>query len=183
MPLDVAKYGIIYAGVQKNLAPAGMAVVIIDKSLPLTPHPLTPELMKYRVMIDTDSMLNTPACYTIYMLGLVLKWIKKQGGLEAMAQLKAERSKLLYDVLDDSGMFTGHAEKSSRSDMNVTFRSKSKDLDDVFVKEAQAAGFENLKGHRATGGMRASIYNAMPVEGVRKLAGFMRGFEVRYRSN
>jgi len=178
-PVDVSKYGVIYAGVQKNLAPAGMAVVIVDKSLTGSEHPLTPELMKYRVMIKHDSMLNTPPCYTIYMLGLVLKWLDKQGGVEGMARAKVQKSKILYDVLDDSRLFKGCASIDSRSDMNVTFRTASDELDAAFVKEASQAGFENLKGHRAVGGMRASIYNAMPVEGVEKLAAFMRDFEAR----
>ncbi|MCL2628385.1 MAG: 3-phosphoserine/phosphohydroxythreonine transaminase [Oscillospiraceae bacterium] len=178
-PLDVSKYGIIYAGAQKNMAPAGVTVVIINKDLAGSEHPLTPKLMSYKTMIDTDSMHNTPPCYTIYMLGLVLKWLEKQGGVTAMAKLKKERSKYLYDVLDDSKMFIGCAEKEARSDMNVTFKTSSEELDDKFVKEAKAAGFDTLKGHRAVGGMRASIYNAMPIEGTQKLAAFMREFEVK----
>ena len=177
-PLDVSKYGLIYAGVQKNMAPAGAAVVIINKELAGSEHALTPKIMSYKAMIDSDSMQNTPPCYTIYILGLVLKWVEKQGGLEAMAKLKAERSKYLYDVLDDSKMFIGCAEKDSRSDMNVTFRTASEELDAKFIKEAKAAGFDTLKGHRNVGGMRASIYNAMPIEGTQKLAAFMRDFEV-----
>ena len=176
-PVDVSKFGVIYAGAQKNMAPAGVAVVIINKELAGNEHPLTPKLMSYQVMIDSDSMNNTPPCYTIYMLGLVLKWIEKQGGVEAMAKLKAERSKYLYDVLDDSKMFVGCAEPEARSDMNVTFRTNSDELDALFIKEAKAAGFDTLKGHRVVGGMRASIYNAMPVEGTQKLAAFMREFE------
>jgi len=178
-PLDVSKFGIIYAGAQKNMAPAGVTVVIINKELAGNEHPLTPKLMSYKTMIDTDSMHNTPPCYSIYMLGLVLKWLEKQGGVEAMAKLKKERSKYLYDVLDDSKMFIGCAEKEARSDMNVTFKTSSEELDDKFVKEAKAAGFDTLKGHRAVGGMRASIYNAMPIEGTQKLAAFMRDFEVK----
>ncbi|MCL2819823.1 MAG: 3-phosphoserine/phosphohydroxythreonine transaminase [Oscillospiraceae bacterium] len=178
-PLDVSKFGIIYGGVQKNMAPAGAAVVIINKDLAGNELPLTPKLLSYKVMIDSDSMQNTPPTYTIYMLGLVLKWLEKQGGVAAMAKLKAERSKFIYDVLDDSKMFIGCAEKDSRSDMNVTFRTASEELDDKFIKEAKAAGFDTLKGHRAVGGMRASIYNAMPIEGTQKLAAFMRDFEVK----
>ena len=178
-PLDVSKYGLIYGGVQKNMAPAGAAVVIINKELAGNEHPLTPKLMSYKVMIDSDSMQNTPPCYTIYMLGLVLKWLDKQGGTAAMAKIKAEKSKYLYDVLDDSKMFIGCAEKEARSDMNVTFRTASEELDALFIKEAKAAGFDTLKGHRAVGGMRASIYNAMPIEGTQKLAAFMREFEVK----
>ena len=180
-PVDVSKYGIIYAGVQKNMAPAGMAVVIVDKSLAGNELEITPKLLSYQVMIDSDSMHNTPPCYTIYMLGLVLKWLDSQGGVEGMQKLKAEKAKILYDVIDGSEMFSGHAEKSARSDMNVTFRTSGDELDNKFVKEAEAAGFENLKGHRSVGGMRASIYNAMPAEGIKKLAEFMQKFEVNNR--
>jgi len=178
-PLDVSKFGIIYGGVQKNMAPAGAAVVIIDKKLAGNEHPLTPKLLSYKVMIDSDSMVNTPPCYTIYMLGLVLKWLDKQGGIAGISKIKAEKAKYIYDVLDDSKMFIGCADKGSRSDMNVTFRTSSEELDAQFIKEAKAAGFDTLKGHRNVGGMRASIYNAMPMEGTIKLAAFMRDFEVR----
>jgi len=177
VPVDISKYGLIYAGVQKNLAPAGVAVVIVDKALAGNEHPLTPKLMSYQLMINSDSMHNTPACYTLYMLGLVLKWLDANGGVERMTKLKVEKARILYDVLDNSSMFIGCAEKASRSDMNVTFRTSSTELDDKFVKEAKSVGFENLKGHRSVGGMRASIYNAMPIEGVQKLAVFMREFE------
>jgi len=177
-PIDVSKYGLIYAGVQKNMAPAGAAVVILDKSLAGSELPMTPKLMSYKVNIDGDSMHNTPPCYTIYMLGLVLKWLDKQGGVEGMEKQKTEKAKLIYDVLDDSKMFVGFADKAARSDMNVTFKTASEELDNKFIKEATNSGFENLKGHRVLGGMRASIYNAMPMEGVKKLAEFMRDFEV-----
>jgi phosphoserine aminotransferase len=179
VPVDVSKFGLIYAGVQKNMAPAGMAVVIIDKALAGKELPYTPKLMSYQLMIDSDSMHNTPPCYTIYILGLVLKWLDTQGGVEGMCKIKADKAKILYDAIDESKMFVGCAEKESRSDMNVTFRTSSEELDTKFAKEATAAGFENLKGHRNVGGMRASIYNAMPVEGVEKLATFIREFEVR----
>jgi len=178
VPVDVSKYGLIYAGVQKNMAPAGMAVVIIDKTLAGHEHPLTPKLLSYQLMIDADSMHNTPPCYTLYILGLVLKWLDTQGGVEGMARIKANKAKIIYDVLDDSKMFVGCADKAARSDMNVTFRTISKELDDKFVKESIMAGFENLKGHRKVGGMRASIYNAMPTEGAESLAAFMREFEM-----
>jgi phosphoserine aminotransferase len=178
-PVDVSKYGLLYAGVQKNMAPAGMAVVILDKKLAGKTLPFTPTLMNYQVMIDSDSMHNTPPCYTIYMLGLVLKWVDSQGGVLGMEKLKKERAGLLYDFLDGSALFKGHAQKESRSDMNVTFRTGDDELDDRFSKEAAKAGFENLKGHRAVGGMRASIYNAMPVEGVVKLVEFMKDFEIK----
>ncbi len=175
--VDVSKYGIIYAGVQKNMAPAGMAVVIIDKSLAGHEMPITPTIMNYQTMIEKDSMYNTPPCYTIYMLGLVLKWLETQGGVEGMEKIKSKKAALLYDYLDGSKLFIPSAEKESRSDMNVTFRTGDEELDAKFVKESAAAGFSNLKGHRKTGGMRASIYNAMPTEGVEKLVEFMKDFE------
>ena len=178
-PIDVSKYGVIYAGAQKNMAPAGMAVVIVDKALAGKELPSTPKLLGYQLMIESDSMNNTPPCYTIYMLGLVLKWLDGQGGVLGMEKIKSEKAKILYDTLDDSAMFTGCADKEARSDMNVTFRTNSAELDDLFVKEATKAGFDNLKGHRNVGGMRASIYNAMPMEGVSALAKFMRDFEMK----
>ena len=178
-PVDVSKYGLIFAGVQKNMAPAGMAVVIIDKKLAGKELPITPKLMSYQVMIDADSMHNTPPCYTIYMLGLVLKWVDAQGGVLGMEKLRCERAQMLYDYLDESKLFTGCAERAARSGMNITFRTGDNALDDMFAKEAAKAGFENLKGHRAVGGMRASIYNAMPVEGVSKLVEFMKDFEIK----
>lgn len=178
-PVDVSKYGVIYAGAQKNMAPAGMAVVIIDKSLAGKEMACTPKLMSYKLMLEGDSMINTPPCYTIYMLGLVLKWIDKQGGLAGVEKIKVDKAKLLYNYLDESSLFDGCAEKQARSDMNVTFRTSNEELDSLFVKEATQAGFENLKGHRKVGGMRASIYNAMPVEGVTKLVAFMKDFEIK----
>lgn len=178
-PVDISKYGLIYAGVQKNMGPAGMAVVFLNKELAGQELAITPKLMSYKTMIDADSMHNTPPCYTIYMLGLVLKWVEKEGGLAGMEKLKKERSKLLYEYLDESRLFKPCAQKEARSDMNVTFRTGSEELDDKFSKEAAKAGFENLKGHRAVGGMRASIYNAMPVEGVKKLVDFMKDFETK----
>jgi len=178
-PVDVSKYGLIFAGVQKNMAPAGMAVVIVDKKLAGNELPFTPTLMRYKTMIDADSMHNTPPCYTIYMLGLVLKWLEKQGGVSGMEKIKRERAKILYDYLDESSLFKGHAQKEARSDMNVTFRTGNEELDDKFVKEATKSGFVNLKGHRSVGGMRASIYNAMPMEGVVKLVDFMKDFEIK----
>ena len=178
-PVDVSKYGVIFAGVQKNMAPAGMAVVFVDKALCGKALPITPKIMDYQIMIDKDSMMNTPPCYTIYMLGLVLKWVDKQGGIEGLQEIKKAKAKLLYDVLDESSLFKGHADKESRSDMNVTFRTGNEELDAKFVKEATDAGFVNVKGHRNVGGMRASIYNAMPMEGAKALADFMREFEIR----
>ena len=177
MPVDVSKYGIIYAGAQKNMAPAGLTVVIIREDLAGHELPYTPLMMNYKTMIDKDSMYNTPPCWCIYMLGLTLDWVMEQGGVEGMEKLKKLRSGMLYDTLDASRLFHCHAEKTARSGMNVTFRTGSDEMDAKFVQEAAAAGFVNLKGHRKVGGMRASIYNAMPVEGVEKLCDFIREFE------
>ncbi len=176
-PVDVSKYGIIYAGAQKNMAPAGLTVVIIDKSLIGHEMPITPIMMNYKTMVDKDSMYNTPPCWCIYMLGLVLQWVESQGGIAGMEARKTKRAALLYDYLDTSKLFHAAAEKEARSDMNVTFRTGNEELDAKFVSEATAAGFSNLKGHRLVGGMRASIYNAMPMEGVEKLVDFMAKFE------
>lgn len=177
--LDVSKFGIIFAGAQKNMAPAGVSVVIIDKSLAGNELPITPLMLSYKTMIEKDSMYNTPPCYSIYMLGLVLKWLDKQGGIKAMEELKKEKSSILYDYLDESLLFKGCAEKEARSYMNVTFSTGDKDLDSLFAKEASAAGFLNVKGHRSVGGMRASIYNAQSFEAVRALRDFMKEFEVK----
>ncbi len=176
-PVDVSKYGVIFAGAQKNMAPAGLTVVIVKESLAGKELPYTPLMLGYKTMIDKDSMYNTPPCWCIYMLGLVLDWLEGQGGVEGMEKIKHGKAGLLYDVLDSSRLFTCAAKPGSRSDMNVTFRSVSEELDAKFVAEAAAAGFTNLKGHRNVGGMRASIYNAMPVEGVEKLAEFIRKFD------
>jgi len=176
-PVDVSKYGIIFAGAQKNMAPAGLTVVIIKESLAGHELPYTPLMMNYKTMIDKDSMYNTPPCWCIYMLGLVLDWLESQGGVEGMEKIKHAKAQLLYDVIDASKLFTCAAEAGSRSDMNVTFRTGSEDLDAKFVKESVEAGFTNLKGHRLVGGMRASIYNAMPMEGVEKLAEFIKRFD------
>ena len=175
--VDVSKYGIIYGGAQKNLAPAGLTIVIIRDDLLGHEMPMTPMMMGYKLMADKDSMYNTPPCWCIYMLGLVLEWLESKGGVEGMEKIKHSKAQLLYDVLDDSKLFTCAAEKGSRSDMNVTFRSASEEMDAKFIAEATAAGFVNLKGHRNVGGMRASIYNAMPTEGVEKLADFIKAFE------
>ena len=177
MPVDVSKYGIIYAGAQKNMAPAGLTVVIIREDLAGHELPYTPLMMNYKTMIDKDSMYNTPPCWCIYMLGLNLDWIEEQGGLEGMKKLRDLRSSMLYDTIDSSRLFHCHAEKGSRSGMNVTFRTGDEALDAKFIAEATQAGFVNLKGHRKTGGMRASIYNAMPAEGVEKLCGFIKTFD------
>lgn len=177
-PVDVSKYGIIYGGVQKNIGPAGMVIVIIREDL-ITEDVLegTPTMLTYKTHSDAKSLYNTPNCYCIYMCGKVFKWLKKQGGLEAMKEYNEKKAAILYDFLDQSRMFHGTVEKADRSLMNVPFVTGDAELDAKFVKEAKAAGLENLKGHRSVGGMRASIYNAMPIEGVQKLVEFMKKFE------
>ena len=177
-PVDVTKYGIIYGGVQKNIGPAGMVISIIREDL-ITDEVLegTPTMLKFKTHADAGSLYNTPNCYCIYMCGKVFKWLKKMGGLEVMKERNEKKAKLLYDYLDSSKLFKGTVEKDSRSLMNVPFVTGDKDLNAKFVKEAKAAGLENLKGHRTVGGMRASIYNAMPIEGVEKLVEFMKKFE------
>ena len=176
-PVDVSKYGLIYAGAQKNLGPSGVTVVIIKKDLELNLHPLAPLMLSYKTMMEKDSMYNTPPCWGIYVLGLVCGWVEEQGGVTVIEQQKSKKAKMLYDVLDNSKLFTCPAELGSRSDMNVAFRSVSEELDDKFVKEAAAMGLTTLKGHRNVGGMRASIYNAMPMEGVEKLCSFIQSFD------
>ena len=177
-PVDVTKYGIIYGGVQKNIGPAGMVISIIREHL-ITDEVLegTPTMLKFKTHADAGSLYNTPNCYCIYMCGKVFKWLKKKGGLEVMKERNEKKAKLLYDYLDSSKLFKGTVEKDSRSLMNVPFVTGDKDLDAKFVKEAKEAGLENLKGHRTVGGMRASIYNAMPYEGVEALVAFMKKFE------
>ena len=179
-PVDVSRYGLIYAGAQKNMAPAGLTVVIVDRSLLGRELPITPEIMSYRTLVKTDSMLNTPPCWCIYMLGLVLDWLQEQGGVAGMEKIKRERAAKVYDYLDNSALFTAHAQPGSRSDMNVTFRTPSAELDAAFVKGAAARGLVNVKGHRIAGGMRASLYNAMPMEGVDALVAYMKEFEVQH---
>ncbi|MGN0588695.1 MAG: 3-phosphoserine/phosphohydroxythreonine transaminase [Ruminiclostridium sp.] len=177
-PVDVTKYGVIYGGVQKNVGPAGVVIAIIREDL-ITDDvlPGTPTMLKWKTQADNDSLYNTPPCYGIYICGKVFKWIKKMGGLEAMKAHNEKKAKILYDFLDQSKLFKGTVEKKDRSLMNVPFVTGNEELDAKFVKEAKAAGFENLKGHRTVGGMRASIYNAMPIEGVEKLVEFMKKFE------
>ncbi len=176
-PVDVSKYGVIFAGAQKNMAPAGLTVVIIRDGLAGHALPFTPVIMDYQTMIDKDSMYNTPPCWCIYMLGLTLDWVEENGGIAGMEKRRIRRSGMLYDTLDASKIFHCHADRADRSGMNVTFRTGDEELDGRFVKEAAEAGFVNLKGHRVVGGMRASIYNAMPLEGVEKLCDFIRAFE------
>jgi len=179
-PVDVSRFGLIYAGAQKNMSPAGLTVVILDKALCGRELPYTPEIMSYETLVKHDSMLNTPPCWCIYMLGLVLDWLEEQGGVTGMEQIKKARAARVYDFLDNSRLFTAHALPGSRSDMNVTFRTPSKELDAEFVKGAAARGLVNVKGHRIAGGMRASLYNAMPMEGVDALIAYMKDFEVEH---
>jgi len=179
-PVDVSKYGLIYGGVQKNIGPAGMVIVIIREDL-ITEDvlPGTPTMLTYKTHSEADSLYNTPNSYCIYICGKVFKWIKAMGGLEMMKAHNEKKAKVLYDFLDESQMFRGTVRPEDRSLMNVPFVTGNDELDAKFVKEAKAAGFENLKGHRSVGGMRASIYNAMPIEGVKALVVFMRDFEAQ----
>ncbi|SET11728.1 phosphoserine aminotransferase apoenzyme [Natronincola peptidivorans] len=181
-PVGVEKYGLIFAGVQKNVGPAGVVVVIIREDL-ITEDVLsgTPTMLRYKIHADNQSLYNTPPAYGIYICGKVFKWIKDIGGLEAMKKINQEKAGIVYDFLDKSRMFKGTVVKKDRSLMNVTFVTDSQELDAKFVKEAKAEGFENLKGHRTVGGMRASIYNAMPLEGVKALVSFMQKFEEENR--
>ena len=177
-PVDVSKYGIIYGGVQKNIGPAGTVIVIIREDL-ITEDvlPGTPTMMKYKIHADNKSLYNTPPAYGIYVCGKVFKWLKAQGGLSVMKEKNEKKAGILYDFLDNSKLFKGTVRKKDRSLMNVPFVTGNEELDAKFIKEAQAVGFVNLKGHRSVGGMRASIYNAMPIEGVEKLVEFMKKFE------
>ena len=177
---DVSKYGLIYAGAQKNMSPAGLTVVIVDKSLAGRELPYTPKILSYKTMIETGSMLNTPPCWCIYMLDLTLDWVIAQGGVKAMDELKRERSGMIYDFLDESRVFKPHALPGSRSFMNVTFRTGSDALDAEFIKGAAERGLANLKGHKLVGGIRASMYNAMPVEGAKALLEYMKEFEIQH---
>lgn len=176
-PVDVGRYGVIFAGAQKNMAPAGLTVVIVKEELAGGELPYTPLMLDYKTMIDKDSMYNTPPCWCIYILGLVLDWLEEQGGVPGMEKIKHGKAQMLYDAIDGSKLFQCPVEPGSRSDMNVVFRSVSEELDARFAAEAAAAGFTNLKGHRSVGGMRASIYNAMPLEGVEKLVDFIKAFD------
>ena len=179
-PLDVSKFGLLYAGAQKNVAPAGLTIVIIREDLIGESREGTPTMLRYDVMAENDSMYNTPPCWSIYLCKLVLEWLRDEvGGLRTMEQRNVEKAGILYDFLDSSKLFTGCARKEDRSLMNVTFVTGDPELDARFVKESTEAGFVNLKGHRSVGGMRASIYNAMPREGVERLVAFMKDFESR----
>ncbi|MCI8660923.1 MAG: 3-phosphoserine/phosphohydroxythreonine transaminase [Lachnospiraceae bacterium] len=182
-PVDVTKYGVLYGGVQKNIGPAGVVIVIIREDL-ITEDVLegTPTMCQYKTHADAKSLYNTPPAYGIYICGKVFKWLKAKGGLSAMKEYNEKKAKILYDFLDESKLFKGTVVKEDRSLMNVPFVTGDADLDAQFIKEATAAGFVNLKGHRTVGGMRASIYNAMPVEGVEKLVEFMKKFEEAHQA-
>lgn len=177
-PMDVTKYGMVYAGVQKNVGPAGTQIVIIREDLlEGDVLPGTPTMMNYKIQADNDSLYNTPPCYGIYICGKVFKWLLKNGSLAAMKERNEKKAQILYDFLDESSLFRGTVRKEDRSLMNVPFVTGNDEMDAKFIKAAEAAGFVNLKGHRSVGGMRASIYNAMPIQGVEKLVAFMKEFE------
>lgn len=178
---DVRRFGVIYAGAQKNIGPAGVTLVVVRKDLLGHAQSICPKIMDWSVMAEKGSMLNTPPTYAIYICGLCMKWLKAQGGVAAIERRNIEKAQLLYDLLDESKFYRPRAKKASRSRMNVTFTTPDADMDALFVKEAARHGMVNLKGHRLTGGIRASIYNAMPMEGVRALAEFMKEFEMEHR--
>jgi len=179
-PVDVAKYGLIYGGAQKNIGPAGLTIVIVRDDLIGQAHPFTPSAFDYKQQADNDSMLNTPPTYAVYVAGLVFKWIQSRGGLAAMAEHNRVKAQVLYDYLDRSSFYSNPVARPDRSLMNVPFRLKDEALDDAFLKGALARGMVQLKGHRSVGGMRASIYNAMPVEGVQALVDYMKEFEAQH---
>ena len=179
--LDVTKFGMLYAGAQKNIAPAGLTVAIVREDMIGNARDITPTMLNYKTHADNDSLYNTPPCFAIYMCKLVLEWIKEMGGVGVIEERNIEKAKILYDYLDESDLFHGTVVKEDRSLMNVPFVTGNEELDAKFVKEATAAGFVNLKGHRTVGGMRASIYNAMPKEGVVALVDFMKKFETENR--
>lgn len=180
-PIDVSKFGILWGGVQKNVGPAGLAIAIVREDLIRKDVlPGTPTMLRYSTYAESGSLYNTPPTYNIYICGKVFKWLKKQGGLDAMKKRNEEKAAILYDFLDSSSLFRGTAAKKDRSLMNVPFVTDDEELNALFLREAQAAGFVNLKGHRTVGGMRASLYNAMPKEGVEKLVAFMKEFEAKH---
>jgi phosphoserine aminotransferase len=179
-PIDVPRYGLIYAGAQKNLGPSGVTVVIVREDLLVRSADSLPTMLNYKVQAENNSLYNTPPVFGIYILGLVLKWLNGQGGLAAIDRLNARKAEMLYAELDRTAFWTPHADKGSRSRMNVTFRLPNEDLEKLFAKESTAAGFDGLKGHRSVGGMRASIYNAFPEQGIKDLVAFMREFERKH---
>lgn len=176
---DINQFGLVYAGAQKNMGPAGVTVVIIREDLIPYLADKIPTMLQYKVHADANSMYNTPPCFAIYMCGLVYQWIENSGGIETMEQMNKQKAKLLYDFLDDSDFYRGTADKSCRSLMNVPFVCKNENLHEEFIQEANANGLQNLKGHRSVGGMRASVYNAMPQRGVEALIQFMKDFEMK----
>jgi len=182
-PVDVTRFGLIYAGAQKNIAPAGVTIVIVKKDLLGNAMPICPTMLNYAVHAKADSLYNTPPVFCIYMAMLTFRWIKSLGGLEAMAAINREKAALLYDYIDESGFYTNPVQKEYRSIMNVPFVTKSKELDAAFVKEAAENGLVSVKGHRLVGGMRASIYNAMPIEGVQALVSFMKKFALEHKND
>jgi phosphoserine aminotransferase len=179
-PVDVSKYGLIYGGAQKNIGPAGLTIVIVRDDLIGQAHPFTPDAFNYKLQADNDSMLNTPPTYAIYIAGLVFKWIKAQGGLPAMAAHTQAKAALIYDYLETTAFYSSPVAQDCRSLMNVPFKLQDESLDEAFLKGAQARGMVQLKGHRSVGGMRASIYNAMPIEGVQALVAYMKEFEAQH---
>lgn len=179
-PMDVTRFGLIYAGAQKNVGPAGLAIVIVREDLIGSALAATPSIFDYKVQAEHESMLNTPPTFAVYIAGLVFEWIKDKGGLAAMERINAEKARLLYDFLDASDFYASPVAKADRSRMNVPFTLKNPALDDEFLRQAKERGLVQLKGHRSVGGMRASIYNAMPIEGVRRLVEFMREFAVKH---
>jgi phosphoserine aminotransferase len=178
-PIDVSRYGLIYAGAQKNLAPAGLTLVIIRDDLVGRTPPALATMLQYKVLVENKSLYNTPPVFAIYIMGLVLKWLIKQGGLAAIEQQNVRKAEKLYAEIDRTGFYRGHAQKDSRSRMNVTLRLPSEELEKKFIKEATAAGLDGLAGHRSVGGLRASIYNAFPEAGIDALVAFMREFEAK----
>ncbi|HWS73651.1 MAG TPA: 3-phosphoserine/phosphohydroxythreonine transaminase [Quisquiliibacterium sp.] len=179
-PVDVSKYGLIYGGAQKNIGPAGLTIVIVRDDLIGHAPAGTPTMLDYKAQAENDSMLNTPPTYSIYIAGLVFQWLKRQGGVAAVEKRNVEKAQLLYDYLDSTGFYANPVDKADRSRMNVPFTLKDAALDDAFLAGAKSRGLIQLKGHRSVGGMRASIYNAMPIEGVRALVGYMRDFEKQH---
>jgi phosphoserine aminotransferase len=176
-PVDVSKYGLIYAGAQKNMGPSGLTLVIVREDLIGNALPITPSAFDYKQQADNDSMLNTPPTYAIYIAGLVFQWLKKQGGLQAMDAYNRKKAGLIYDYLDNTSFYTSPVAREDRSLMNVPFKLKNEALDEAFLKGAKELNMLQLKGHRSVGGMRASIYNAMPIEGVEALVTYMKEFE------
>jgi phosphoserine aminotransferase len=180
-PMDVSKYGLIYGGAQKNIGPAGLTIVIVRDDLIGNALPITPSAFDYKQQADNDSMYNTPPTYSVYIAGLVFQWLKKQGGLTAIAEYNRKKAALIYDYLDNSSFYISPVAREDRSLMNVPFKTSIEALDEAFLKGAQAQGMLQLKGHRSVGGIRASIYNAMPIEGVQALVAYMKEFEVKNR--